>query len=273
MGRIDTAFSSRPMKKPAFIGFTVAGDPYKATCIRIARALIEGGTDILELGVPFSDPVADGPTIQKADERALAAGTTPDTVFEIVREIRKGSDVPIVFLTYYNIVHRRGIERFYCEARDAGVDGILVADMPVEESEEICEVAARCGIDPIFLITQTTSDERIKMIAAKARGYLYLVAVLGVTGVRDKISDGAIDLLHRVRKHTKIPLALGFGISTPAHALTCARAGADGVIVGSAIVEIVGRYLSNPDMMERKLQDYVIEMKQATGSPDQIVKK
>jgi len=261
MGRIEMAFAAASLKKPAFIGFTVAGDPDKATCVRIARALIDGGTDILELGVPFSDPVADGPMIQKADERALAAGTTPDTVFEIVREIRTLSDVPIVFLTYYNIVHHRGIERFYREAHDAGVDGILVADMPVEESEEVCAVASRCGIDPIFLITQTTTDDRIKKIAAKSHGYLYLVAVLGVTGVRDQVSDGAIDLLHRVRKHTSLPLALGFGISTPAHARTCARAGADGVIVGSAIVEIVGRNLKNPDMMVLELQNFVRSMK------------
>ncbi|MFA6225149.1 MAG: tryptophan synthase subunit alpha [Methanoregula sp.] len=261
MGRIDTAFADASLKKPAFIGFTVAGDPDKATCIRIARALIAGGTDILELGVPFSDPVADGPTIQKADERALAAGTTPDTVFEIVKEIRKESDVPIVFLTYYNIVYRQGIERFYREAQDAGVDGVLIADMPVEESEVVCAVAAHCGIDPIFLITQTTSDERIKKIAEKARGYLYLVAVLGVTGVRDQISDGAIDLLHRVRRNTRLPLALGFGISKPPHAKTCARAGADGVIVGSAIVEIVDRNLSDPDTMILELQDYVQDMK------------
>jgi tryptophan synthase alpha chain len=261
MGRIDTAFASA--KKPAFIGFTVAGDPDKVTCIRIARALIAGGTDILELGVPFSDPVADGPTIQKADERALAAGTTPDTVFEIVREIRAESDVPIVFLTYYNIVYRRGIERFYREAQDAGVDGILIADMPVEESEEVCAVAARCGIAPIFLISQTTSDNRIEKIAAKARGYMYLVAVLGVTGVRDQVSGGAIDLLHRVRRHTSLPLAIGFGLSTPAQAQTCARAGADGVIVGSAIVEIVERNLKNPDAIERELIEYVSSMKKA----------
>jgi len=259
MGRIETAFAS--VKKPAFIGFTVAGDPDKATSIRIARALIAGGTDILELGVPFSDPVADGPTIQKADERALAAGTTPDTVFAIVREIRSVSDVPVVLLTYYNIVHRRGIGQFYREARDAGVDGILVADMPVEESEEVCAAAARYGIDPIFLITRTTSDERIKKIVTKARGFLYLVAVLGVTGVRDEVSEGAIGLLHRVRNHTRLPLALGFGISTPAHAQTCALAGADGVIVGSAIVEIVGRRLSDPDTMAAEVREYVQSMK------------
>jgi tryptophan synthase alpha chain len=160
MGRIEKVFADG--KKPVFIGFAVAGDPDKTTCIRIARALIAGGTDILELGVPFSDPVADGPAIQKADERALGAGTTPLGVFEIVREIRKETDVPIVFLTYFNIVYHRGIERFYREAHDAGVDGILIADMPVEESEEVCKNAQRFGIDPVFLISQTTSDKRIK---------------------------------------------------------------------------------------------------------------
>ena len=261
MGRIEKVFAER--KKPAFIGFTVAGDPDKITSIRIARALIAGGTDILELGVPFSDPVADGPTIQKADERALGAGTTPSTVFEIVREIREESDVPIVFLTYYNIVYHRGIERFYREAHDAGVDGILIADMPVEESGEVCENALRFGIDPVFLISQTTSDKRIKKIAAKACGYLYLVAVLGVTGVRDEVSEGAIDLLDLVRGCTSLPLAIGFGISTPAQAQTCARAGAEGVIVGSAIVEIVERNLKDPDAMERQLKEYVSAMKKA----------
>jgi tryptophan synthase alpha chain len=259
MGRIEKAFSRR--KKPLFIGFTVAGDPDKVTCVRIARALISGGTDILELGVPFSDPVADGPIIQKADERALAAGTTPDSVFEIVKEIRKESDVPIVFLTYFNIIYHRGIERFYRESRDAGVDGILIADMPVEESEDICLVASHYGIDPVFLVTQTTRDQRIKKIVAKASGYVYLVAVLGVTGVRNHVSEEAIDLLTRVRRHTTLPLALGFGISTPAHATICTRAGADGVIVGSAIVEIVERNLEDTDTMVQELQDYVSSMK------------
>jgi tryptophan synthase alpha chain len=261
MGRIEKVFADG--KKPVFIGFAVAGDPDKTTCIRIARALIAGGTDILELGVPFSDPVADGPAIQKADERALGAGTTPLGVFEIVREIHKETDVPIVFLTYFNIVYHRGIERFYREAHDAGVDGILIADMPVEESEEVCKNAQRFGIDPVFLISQTTSDKRIKKIAARAQGYLYLVAVLGVTGVRDHVSEGAVDLLERVRRHTSLPLAIGFGISTPEQAQTCIRAGADGVIVGSAIVEIVERNLEDLDVMERELKEYVSAMKKA----------
>lgn len=259
MGRIKALFDL--LKRPAFIGFTVAGDPDKDTCIRAAMALIDGGTDILELGVPFSDPVADGPTIQKADERSLAAGTKVDTVFAIVRELRKKTNVPIVFLVYYNMVYHRGVDRFYKEASETGVDGILIADMPVEESDDVYETALRYGIDPIFLITQTTSDERIKKIAARAHGYLYLVAVLGVTGVRDTVSSGAIDLLQRVRKHTQIPLALGFGISTPDHAKVCAGAGADGVIVGSAIVEIVGKNLGRPDKMASDLKDYVQQMK------------
>jgi len=261
MGRIDAVFSR--IKKPAFIGFTVAGDPDKETCIRAAMALIDGGTDILELGVPFSDPVADGPTIQKADERALTAGTKMDTVFEIVRDLRKKTDVPLVFLAYYNMVYHRGVDRFYKEAHEAGVDGILIADMPVEESDDVYETALRYGIDPIFLITRTTSDERIKKIAARAHGYLYLVAVLGVTGVRDTVSSGALELLQRVKNHTTLPLALGFGIATPHHAKTCAEAGADGVIVGSAIVEIIGKNLGNPDKMERDLKTYVGQMKKA----------
>ena len=261
MSRIDQVFTKKGTT--AFIGFTVAGDPDKDTSVRIAQALIDSGTDILELGVPFSDPVADGPTIQKADERALAAGTTPDTIFAITRELRTYSNVPIVFLVYYNMVYRRGVERFYREAHDAGVDGILIADMPIEESDEVVDVAARYGIDPIFLVTRTTSDERMEKIVRRARGYLYLVSVLGVTGAREHVSDEALALLVRVRKHTKLPLALGFGISTPEHVKTCAAAGADGVIVGSAIVAIVERNLGNPDAMERELKRYVAQMKAA----------
>ncbi len=261
MGRIEETFRNR--KKPAFISFTVAGDPDRDTCIRIAHALIDGGTDILELGVAFSDPVADGPVIQKADERALAAGITPADIFKIVRQIRTFSDIPIVFLTYYNIVYRRGIELFYREAHESGVDGILIVDMPIEESDEVTKIAGRYGIDPIFLITQTTSDDRIKRIAARASGYLYLVSVLGVTGVRERLDSGAIDLLQRVRRHSDLPVAPGFGISNPDHAKAFADAGADGIIVGSAIVGIVERYLGKPDQMERELKTFVARMKKA----------
>jgi tryptophan synthase alpha chain len=263
MGRIESVFEKKGAT--AFIGFAVAGDPDKETSVRIAKALIDGGTDILEFGVPFSDPVADGPTIQRADDRALAVGTTPDTIFAIVREVRTYSEVPIVFLTYYNTIYRRGIDRFYREAHDAGVDGILVADMPVEESEEVVAVAQKYGIDPIFLVTQTTTGERMDTIVSRARGYLYLVSVLGVTGARRTVSPEAIELLHRVRTHTTLPLALGFGISTPAHVKTCRDAGADGIIVGRAIVDIVEKNLCDPAAMEKALWQYVDGMKKATG--------
>jgi len=264
MGRIESVFTKKG--KTVFIGFAVAGDPDKETSVRIAKALIDGGTDILEFGVPFSDPVADGPTIQRADDRALAAGTTPDTVFAIVREVRTYSHVPIVFLTYYNTIYKRGIDRFYREAHEAGVDGILVADMPVEESDEVVGIAQKHGIDPIFLVTQTTSDERMDTIVSRARGYVYLVSVLGVTGTRKTVSPGALTLLHRVRTRTTLPLALGFGISTPAHVTTCAKAGADGVIVGSAIVDIVEKHLEDPEGMDTALRQYVARMKAAAGA-------
>ena len=266
MSRIASVFRNR--REPAFIGFTVAGDPDRDSCVRIGNVILDAGADILELGIPFSDPVADGPTIQAADERALAAGTTTDTIFEIVRELRKGSEKPIVFLTYYNTVHHRGIDRFYREARDAGVDGILIADMPVEESDEVTGIAARYGIDPIFLIAQTTTDERIQKIAGRARGYIYLVAALGVTGVRKEVASTALDLLQRVRKHSDLPLALGFGISTPSHAKTCAVAGVDGIIVGSAIVSIIEKNLGDPAAIDRELNTYISSMKNAIKNTD-----
>ncbi|HNX16698.1 MAG TPA: tryptophan synthase subunit alpha [Methanoregula sp.] len=260
-GRIESVF--RKKGSTAFIGFTVAGDPDKQTSVRIAKALIDGGTDILEFGMPFSDPVADGPTIQRADDRALAAGTTPDMVFEIVREVRAYSDVPIVLLAYYNTVYRRGIDRFFREAREVGVDGILVADMPVEESGEVVAAAKENGIDPVFLVTQTTSYERMDTIVSRAGGFLYLVSVLGVTGARSTVSPEALELLARVKKHTDLPLAIGFGISTPEQAVICHKSGADGIIVGSAIVTIVEKNLDDIKTMETMLRQYVRRMKAA----------
>jgi tryptophan synthase alpha chain len=263
MGRIDTMFKGR--RSAALICFTVAGDPDMPASVRIARTLIGAGADILELGVPFSDPVADGPTIQRADIRALDSGTTPDTVFAIVRELREQSDVPIVLLAYFNTVFRRGIDEFYRDARAAGVDGILIADLPVEESGEVLEAAKKNEIDQILLVAQTTSDERVKKITAGAGGFLYLVSVLGVTGARSSVPPAAFDLLLRVKAVTDLPLALGFGISTPDQVASCASHGADGVIVGSAIVDIIERTIGNPDAMEHELAGFIARMKQAAG--------
>lgn len=263
MNRIDRLFSER--SDPAFIGFTVAGDPDPETSVRVASTLVNAGADIIELGMPFSDPVADGPTIQRADQRALEAGTTPDDVFAIARAIRAHCEVPIVLLTYFNLALNRGIEPFYRDARDAGIDGILIVDMPVEESDEVREAALAAGIAPIFLVAPTTSAARRDRIIARGSGFLYLVSVLGVTGVRDRVAEETLAFIRSVRASTTMPLAVGFGISAPGHAAACLEAGADAVIVGSAIVEVIERHLGDEEAMMAALAAYISEMRKATG--------
>lgn len=262
MTRIEEIFLSAG--RPLFIAFIVAGDPDFERSVAAACALIEGGADILELGIPFSDPVADGPIIQRADARALGAGATPDIVFEMVRCIRQFSTVPIVLLTYYNIIHHRGISRFYREAKVAGVDGILVADMPVEESGAVIKVAARTGIDQIYMVCETTSPERLERILENAKGFLYLVSHMGVTGVLPTLPQGAIGIVRHVRGKTSMPLAVGFGVATPAHATELYQAGADAAITGSAIVAIIEQYKDDPECMKEALKRYAISMRAAT---------
>jgi len=258
MGRIDEKFQEA---KKAFIAFIVAGDPNRDTCLKIAKTIIDAGADMLELGVPFSDPVADGPTIQKADERALKAGANLDMVLDIAREIRSYSNVPIILLIYYNLI--QNVEKFYRDAHGL-VDGVLIVDMPVEESEEVRKISKRYGIDQIFLVTQTTTEDRLKKIVSSASGFLYLVSVLGVTGARKKMSEAALDLIRHVRSHTDLPLAVGFGISRPEHVKEITTAGADAAIVGSAIVNIIERNLHDEGAMMREIRDYIAEMSDAT---------
>ncbi|MDD4126205.1 MAG: tryptophan synthase subunit alpha [Methanomicrobium sp.] len=269
--RLSAAF-----EKPGFVAYTVAGDPSAAESIEIAKALIDGGCDVLELGVPFSDPVADGGVIQAADTRAIDAGITTDGVFSIVKEIRKYSDVPIVFLVYCNIVFQRGIDRFYNEAKDAGVDGILIVDMPPEEAGNAFSASQKTGIAQIFLVTQTTSDERLYGIVEMASGFIYLVSTLGVTGKRAEVSKEAYSLLKRVKEKAagakkSIPVAVGFGISEPRHAREIIENGADGVIVGSAIVSVIEKNLKSRDKICGELTEYVRSMKDAVkdaSAPD-----
>ena len=263
MSRIGETFKSAG--RPLFIAFTVAGDPDFERSVAAAIALIEGGVDIIELGVPFSDPVADGPVIQRSDTRALCAGATPAMVFEIVRRIRQFSTVPVVLLTYYNIVHHMGISRFYREAREAGVDGILIADMPVEESGSVMKVAAETGIDQVFMVCETTSEERLQRILENAQGFLYLVSHMGVTGILPAMPPGAMAIIRHIRKKTRMPLAVGFGISTPAHVADIINAGADAAIAGSAIVAIIEKYRDNPEDMKKTLKNYTISMRDATN--------
>ncbi|KQC04716.1 MAG: tryptophan synthase subunit alpha [Methanoculleus sp. SDB] len=261
MSRINKAFEG-----PAFIAFTVAGDPDYATSLMIAQTLIRSGADILELGIPFSDPVGDGPVIQRADERALSAGATTASAFTLVREIRKESDIPVVLLVYCNTVYARGPACFYREAKDAGVDGILVVDMPAEEAGLVTGPAKESGIEQIFTVTPTTPPARVKMISALAGGFLYLVSLSGVTGKRETLSEAARPLIRRVREQTDMPLALGFGIADEVQARQAVEAGADGVIVGSAIVEIIERNAGNPGRMERELAAFTARMKAAVDS-------
>jgi tryptophan synthase alpha chain len=225
--------------------------------------VIDAGADVLEIGMPFSDPVADGPTIQKADERAIAAGMTPDLLFDMIREIREYSDIPLVLLTYCNSVYARGVERFYQEAASAGLDGILVVDMPLEESDPVVRIARRVGIDPIFLIAETTSDRRLGHILSRAGGFLYLVSTLGVTGVREELSPEVEALIARVKKMTELPVAVGFGISRPDQMKSLHAAGADAVIVGSAIVQRVEEQLRQKEKGWLRVGDYIRKMKGA----------
>ena len=257
--RIDAVFTGG--KKPLLVAFTVAGDPDYATSLAIIREIAVSGADIIELGLPFSDPVADGPVIQRADLRAMEAGMNTDRLLDFVREFRADSAVPVVILTYANLIIRRGISRFYEDAAQAGVDGIVIADVPLEESSPFVRAAQAFGIAPIMMVSPTTSPERLDGILGSAAGFIYLVAVMGITGVRTGVDPAAIDLLKSVKKKTRVPIAPGFGISTPEQVLEWAEAGADAVIVGSAIVRKIEENIGNTGRLLREVNEFVKKLK------------
>lgn len=224
----------------AFIGFVTAGDPSMEKTEEFILAMVSAGTDLIEIGIPFSDPIAEGPVIQRANIRALSAGAAIAQIFALVERLRRKTQVPLVFLTYLNPVFHYGYERFFKRCADAGVDGIIIPDMPFEEQGEARGIAQLHGVDLISLIAPT-SEQRIKAIAASAQGFLYVVSSLGVTGVRGAIETDLEAIVKAARLETTIPIAVGFGVSTPAQAAQIARI-ADGVIVGSAIVKIIEEY-------------------------------
>lgn len=226
----------------ALIGYLTLGDPSIEASEKLTAALCEN-VDVMELGIPFSDPIADGPTIQAAIDRALKAGMNTDAAFEIVERLRKkGITTPFVFMTYYNIVLQYGEERFIKRCRDVGVEGLLISDLPVEEAHSVLKYCDKYGVDPIFLIAPTTTEERLKKILKKARGFLYLVSLLGTTGARDKLQEETIEKTKWALKRIKdLPLAVGFGISKREHVRAIIEAGAAGVVVGSAFVKHVER--------------------------------
>jgi tryptophan synthase alpha chain len=250
----------------ALIGYVTAGDPKPELTPQIADALIKGGVDILELGLPFSDPIADGPTIQAASVRALAAGTTPMKVLEIARQVRRSHDVPVVIMTYYNPVFKMGLKKFCSFAKESLVDGIIVPDLPVEEADDYREAAAQAGLDTIFLAAPSTTNARLGKIVAASSGFLYLVSHFGVTGTQTAIADSTLKLVKRVLPFTtgKISLAVGFGVSKPEHVARLIGAGADGVIVGSAFINIVQRNQCCVSSSLGELQSVAMKLKAAT---------
>jgi tryptophan synthase alpha chain len=246
MSRIQACFERLISRgEGALIGYLMAGDPDPERSVSYARALLEGGVDLLELGVPFSDPVADGPEIQEASVRALRAGTTPLTVFEIVEALRRdperGRQIPIVLMTYYNPILAMGEEAFCKRCAAVGVDGVIVPDLPIEESDPLVTHARRHRMDTIFLATPETDDERLERIARETRGFLYLVARYGVTGAPTDVGPALGGLLRRARERAPegLPLAVGFGIASREHVQAVIRAGAQGAIVGTAFVRRV----------------------------------
>lgn len=251
----------------ALIGYVTGGDPEPKYTPKIAEALIKGGVDILELGIPFSDPIADGPTIQAASVRALKAGTTPTTVLEIAREIRKEHEIPVVILTYYNPIFKKGLDNFFKLARDCGVNGLIVPDLPIDEADDYRKVAETYGIDTVFLAAPSTSTKRLQKIVECTSGFLYLVSLFGVTGVREKMEDSTTQLIKKFLPYTtgRIPLAVGFGISKPEHVKTVIESGADGAIVGSAFVDIVNKHQKNLGKMLEEIEEKTRTLKRATS--------
>lgn len=236
MSKISEAFNN----KKAFIPFITCGDPDLETTKEIIKSLEKNGADLIELGIPFSDPTAEGPVIQGANIRALKNHITTDDVFKMVSEVRASVNVPLVFMTYANVVYSYGMDRFFENCSEVGIDGIILPDVPYEEKEEFEGAASEFGVDFISMIAPTSAD-RIDMIAANAKGFIYIVSSLGVTGTRAELNGNIKSLVDRVRKNTDVPCAVGFGISTPEQAAQMADI-SDGAIVGSAIVRVVEQY-------------------------------
>lgn len=254
MSKIREAFENGK----AFIPFITCGDPDLENTGKIVRAAVQNGADLIELGIPFSDPTAEGPVIQGANIRALAGGVTTDKIFDFVRDLRKDITIPLVFMTYANVVFSYGAERYISTCAEIGVDGIILPDLPFEEKDEFQPICKQYGVDLISLIAPT-SNERIAMIAKEAEGFLYIVSSLGVTGTRSEITTDLTSIIKVVRENADIPCAIGFGISTPEQARKMSAI-SDGAIVGSAIIKLIEKYGANAD---EAIGEYVKSMKEA----------
>jgi len=254
------------LNKPALIPFFVIGDPDFETSLEIVKTAIDAGADILELGIPFSDPIADGPTIQKADIRAMRSGMTVQKALEFIRKLKDYKDVPIGLLMYYNLVYQYRTEKFFSDFHQAGVNSVLVADLSIDDADEIIPSAVSAGLDTVFIVTPNTNLERIKVIASKTTGFIYAVSLLGVTGSREKLSAETSGLVSKLKGLTSVPICVGFGISKPEHAATVAGAGADGVIIGSKIVELIEKNLDNREKILAEISAFLSDVKSAIST-------
>ena len=262
MGRIGDKFESlRCRKEKALIVYLTAGDPSLSITKKLILDLEKAGVDILEIGVPFSDPTADGPVIQAASQRALKAGTNLRGVLELVVEVRKVSGIPIVLFGYFNPIFAYGVKKFAHDARKAGTDGVLVVDLPYEEAKELRIYTDAVGIDFISLIAPTTDKKRLSKIAADATGFLYYISITGITGTATPKIDNIKTEVNKIRRITELPVAVGFGISKPQQAREIARF-ADGIVIGSAVVRLIDENKNNPDLV-RIISNYASEIKNA----------
>ncbi len=242
----------------AFIGFVTAGDPNLEVSEQIMLSMARGGCDLIEIGIPFSDPIAEGPVIQEANLRSLSQGTTTDKVFELTKRVSAQADIPLVYMTYLNVLFKYGYDKFLQKAKEAGISGVIIPDLPFEEKDELQSVAKNYDIDVVSLIAPT-SENRIKMLAKEAQGFIYTVSSLGVTGARKEITTDLDTIVSNIREVTDVPVAIGFGISTPEQAREFSQL-ADGIIIGSAIVNIVAQ---NGENSPEKVYEYVKKIKEA----------
>ena len=258
----------KEQKRSLLIGFITAGDPSIELTPKLAKALVEGGVDVIELGIPFSDPIADGPTIQSSSMRSLSNGTTTKDILDISKKIVEELDVPVVLLTYYNTIMKMGIEEFLQGAEKAGISGIVSPDLPPEEAVEYVKLAKSKSINTIFLASPATNDMRLDRIIDSTSGFLYMVSLFGVTGTRDLFTEYSSQATKRIveKVNGRVPVAVGFGISRPEHVSNFTKLGVDGVIVGSAFIKIIEDNLSNTDLMINKLNNLAKELSQATSN-------
>jgi tryptophan synthase alpha chain len=265
--RIEAKFRElRSRGDGALVAYLTGGDPDPKAFLANSTALIEGGADIVEIGIPFSDPIADGPVIQASSMRALSQGATPKGILGLIRELSSQFPVPFVVLSYYNPILAMGLDRFLKKARESGVDGIVVPDLPVEESDEFRNLALKHNIDNIYLAAPNTSKLRLRTILDRSKGFLYLVSLYGVTGPRDSLSPQALEAVKKVKSLARgqIPVSAGFGVSQPEHVSSIIRSGADGAIVGSALVNIVSQHLESPNEAPDHLKSTVAKLKAST---------